>query len=69
MIPLLSALNSQNSDYVKNPDPCHQAPRKKNYIRGRGNNKPLMAKALSKTIMERTRLRNKFSKNPTNQNR
>ena len=28
-----------------------------------------MAKTLSKAIMQRTRLRNKFLKNPTNQNR
>ena len=35
---------------------------KKKYIRG--NNKPFMTKELSKSIMERTRLRNKFLKNP-----
>ena len=73
---LQSALNNQNSNYVKNPDLffniCHRvldkhAPRKKKYIRG--NNKPFMTKALSKAIMQRTRLRNKFLKNPTNQNR
>ena len=40
---------------------------RKKYIRG--NNKPFMAKALSKAIMQRTHLRNKFLKNPTNQNR
>ena len=28
-----------------------------------------MTKALSKAVMDRTRLRNKFLKNPTNQNR
>ena len=28
-----------------------------------------MTKALPKAIMERTRLKNKFKKNPTNQNR
>ena len=73
---LQSALNNQNGDFVKIPDLffniCHEvlnkhAPRKKKYIRG--NNKPFMTKALSKTIMQRTRLRNKFLKNPTNQNR
>ena len=73
---LQSTLNNQNGDYVKNHDLffniCHEvlnkhAPRKKKYIRG--NNKPLMAKTLSKAIMQRTRLRNKFLKNPTNQNR
>ena len=36
---------------------------KKKYIRG--NNKPFMTKAMSKSIMERTRLRNTFLKNPT----
>ena len=51
---------------------CHKvlnkyAPGKKKYIRG--NNKPTMTKALSKAVMDRTRLRNKFLKNPTNQNR
>ena len=73
---LQSTLNNQNGDYVKNHDLffniCHEvlnkhAPRKKKYIRG--NNKPLMVKTLSKAIMQRTRLRNKFLKNPTNQNR
>ena len=73
---LQSALNNQNSDYVKNPDLffniCHEllnkhAPRKKKHIRG--NNKPFMTKALSKGIMQRTRLRNKFLKNLTDQNR
>ena len=73
---LQSALNNQNGDYVKNPEVffniCHEvlnkhAPRKKKYIRG--NNKPFMTKALSKAIMQRTCLRNKFLKNPTNQNR
>ena len=34
----------------------------------RRNNKPFMARALSKAIMQRTRLRNKFLKNRTNQN-
>ena len=50
---LQSALNSQNSDYVKNPDLyfniCHEvlsqrAPGKKKYTRG--NNKPFMGKAV-----------------------
>ena len=35
----------------------------KKYIRG--NNKPFMTKAFSKSIMEKTRLRNTFLKNPT----
>ena len=50
---LQSALNTQNSDYVKNPDLffniCpellnHHASRKKKYMRE--NNKPFMTKAL-----------------------
>ena len=73
---LQSALNNQNSDYVKNLDLffniCHKVlnkhtPKKKKYIRG--NNKPFMTKALSQAIMQRTRPRNKFLKNPANQNR
>ena len=68
---LILALNSRNIDYTKNPDVFfevnHNAPRKNKYIRG--NNKPFMTKALSKSIMERTHLRNKFLKNPTNENR
>ena len=40
---------------------------KKKYICG--NNKPFMAKELSKSIMERTQLRNKFWKNPTIENK
>ena len=73
---LQSDLDSQNSDYVENPDLffniCHEvlnqhAPKKKRYILG--NNKLFMTKALSRTIMQRIRLRNKFLKNPTNQNR
>ena len=35
----------------------------------RGNNKPFMTKAYSKAIMQRTRFRNKFSKNPHDQNK
>ena len=73
---LQSALNSQNSDYVKNPDLffriCqgvlnHHAPGKKKYLRG--DNKPFMTKALYKAIIQRIRLRNKFLKITTNQNR
>ena len=63
--------NSQGLDYTKNPqlffELCqneieHHAPRKKKYLCG--NNKPFMTKALSKSIMERTRLRNTVLKNP-----
>ena len=62
--------------HIKNPELffniCHgvlnkYAPRKKKYLRR--NNEPFMTKALSKAIMQRTRLENKFSKNPTNQTR
>ena len=69
-------LNNQDVNYTKNPklffELCrseleHHAPRKKKYIRG--NNKPFMTKELSKSIMERTRLRNKFLKNPTIENK
>ena len=45
----------------------NHAPRKKKYIRG--NNKPFMTKAYSKAIMARTRFRNKFLKNPSEQNK
>ena len=38
-------------------------PRKKKYIRG--NNKPFLTKAYLKAIMQKTRFRNKFLKNPT----
>ena len=44
-----------------------KAPRKKKYIRG--NNKSFMTKAYSKTIMQRTRIRSTFLKNPTNLNK
>ena len=64
-------LNSQAVDYTKIPQLFfelrrneleHHAPRKKKYLLG--NNKPFMTKALSTSIMERTRLRNTFLKNP-----
>ena len=60
-------LNSQDVDYTKNLqlffELCrneleHHATRKKKYLCG--NNKLFMTKALSKSIMERTRLRNTF---------
>ena len=40
---------------------------KKKYVRG--NNKPFITKVYSKTIMQRTRFRNKFLKNPNDQNK
>ena len=55
--------------FVKDPDCFYKvctevlnqhAPRKKKYVCG--NNKPFMNKALSKAIMQRTKLRNKFLK-------
>ena len=73
---LLYTLNEERIDYSKNPDNffeiCHtvlntHAPKKKKYIRG--NNKPFMTKTFSKAIMQRTRFRNKFLKNPTDQNK
>ena len=35
----------------------------------RGNNEPFMTKTLSTSIMERTRFRNRFLKNTTDENR
>ena len=58
--------------FVKDPDCFYKvctevlnqhAPRKKKYVRG--NNKPFIDKALSKAIMQRTKLRNKFLKDPS----
>ena len=43
------------------------APMKKKYTRA--NNSPFMNKKLSKAVMNRSRLRNKFLKNPTHENR
>ena len=62
--------------FVKDPDSFYKvstevlnqhAPRKKKYVRG--NNKRFMNKALSKAIMQRTKLRNKFLKDPSAANR
>ena len=70
------ALSEEQFDYSKNPDKfyeiCHSglndhAPRKKKYIRG--NNKPFMTKAVSRAAMQRSRLRNKFLKNPSEENK
>ena len=71
---LLYTLNEERIDYSKNPDNFFEicntvlnthAPKKKRYILGK--NKPFMTKTFSKAIMQRTRFRNKFLKNPTNQ--
>ena len=43
------------------------APLKEKYMRA--NNSPFMNKTLSKAVMNRSRLRNKFLKNPTDENR
>ena len=43
------------------------APQQKKYIRE--NHKPLLNKRLSKAIMQRTLLRNKFPKHPADENR
>ena len=68
---LYLALNCQNIDYTKSPEfffnICqneldYHAPRKKKNIRR--NNKPFMTKALSSPPF-----RNKFWKNPTEENR
>ena len=44
-----------------------QLPKKKKYVRG--NQSPFMNKTLSKEIMFRTKLRNKFLKNRSNENK
>ena len=58
--------------FVKDPDCFYKvctevlnqhAPRKKKYVRG--NNKRFMNKALSKAIMQSTKLRNKLLKGPS----
>ena len=73
---LQHTLGQESFDWSKNPgkfyEICHtifisHAPKKKKYIRG--NNKPFMTKAYSKVIMRRTRFRNKFLKNPNDQNK
>ena len=73
---LLYTLNGERIDYSnKNPDKFFEicntvlnthAPKTKKYICG---NKPFMTKTFSKAIMQRTRFRNKFLKNGTNQNK
>ena len=71
---LLYTLNEERIDYIKNPDKFFEicntvlnthAPKKKKYIRG--NNKPFITTTFSKAIIQRTRFRNKFLKNTTNQ--
>ena len=45
----------------------NHAPMKKKTVRG--NNAPFMTKALSKEVMRRSKLKNNFNKNPTEENR
>ena len=72
---LKHTLCKESFDWSKNPDKFFEvclaifnthAPKKKKYIRG--NNKAFMTKAYSKAIMQITRFRNKFLKNPNDQN-
>ena len=62
--------------FVKDPDCFYKvctevlnqhAPRKKKYVCG--NNKRLINKALSQTMMQKTKLRNKFLKDPSAENK
>ena len=73
---LQHTLGLESFDWSKNPDKffeiCHtifntHAPKKKKYVCG--NNKPFMTKAYSKAVMQRTRFRNEFLKNPNDQNK
>ena len=67
----------ENQEHLLNDPDCfykvcaevlnRHAPQKKKYVRG--NNKPFMNKTLSQAIMQRTKLRNKFLKDPTEHNK
>ena len=67
----------ENQEHLLNDPDCfykvctevlnRHAPQKKKYVRG--NNKPFMKKTLSQAIMQRTKLRNKFLKDPTEHNK
>ena len=68
--------DEDTESFVKDPDYFYKvctevlnqhAPHKKKYLRG--NNKRFMNKALSKAIMQRTKLRNKFLKDPSAENK
>ena len=76
LVSLHYTFSEEQIDCSKNPDKFFEisqsvlnkhAPRKKKYIRG--NSKPFMTKAYSETIMQKTRFRNKFLKNPTDLNK
>ena len=66
----------ENQEHLFNDPDCfyklcaevlnRHAPQKKKHVRG--NNKPFMNKNLSQAIMQRTKLRNKFLKDPTEYN-
>ena len=74
---LQSVLSDPHADWnIRNPDIFFQirqkvlddhAPQTKKYICG--NHKSFMSKRLSKATMQKARFRNKFLKNPTNENR
>ena len=67
----------ENQEHLLNDPDCfykvcaevlnRHAPQKKKYVRG--NNTPFMNKTLSQAIMQRTKLRNKFLKDPTEHNK
>ena len=68
--------DENTESFVKDPDCFYKvcaevfnqhAPRKNTYVRG--NNKRFMNKALSKAIMQNTKLRNKVLKEPSAENK
>ena len=70
------ALSEEHFNYSKSPDKfyeiCHSVlndhtPRKTKYIRG--NNKPFKIKAFSRAVMQRTQLKYKFLKSPSEENK
>ena len=76
MVSLQHTLGQESFDWSKNPDKFLKfvlqyltlmRRKRKSILRGR-NNKAFMTKAYSKAIMQRTRFRNKFLKNPNDQN-
>ena len=73
---LNDVLNEHENHLLNDPDcfykVCTEAlnrhgPQKKKYVQG--NNKPFMNKTLSQAIMQRPKLRNKFLKDPAEDNR
>ena len=68
--------DEDTESFVKDPDYFYKvctevlnqhAPHKKKYVRG--NNRRFMSKPLSKAIMQRAKLRNKFLKDPSAENK